>query len=332
VTALGARALRLPRCWIAAALLLDAAAPAAAQSAPELSLTWEAPPGCPQRDGVEAAIRRWVAESAEPLDPGSVEVDGHVIRERGAFVLDLELQSNAGQSRERLRAQRCETFANLVGLKVSLAATPRDAHGPRSAARGRRAGTSATTTTGQRAATDQGEGADPARVGVVPGLRLVAGAGFGALPGIGAQGALFGNLVLARFRFELGVTAGLPKQVHYVDSSLGAELWLIAGVARTCWSPLTGGLELPLCAGVELGVIHARTLGRDRASAEDGLWAAAVFGPALRFGLAGPVSFWFELEASVAWVQTHYALSGRELLFSSDRFAGSALAGVELSL
>jgi hypothetical protein len=57
-----------------------------------------------------------------------------------------------------------------------------------------------------------------------------------------------------------------------------------------------------------------------------------MLGPALRFGLGGTVSGWLELEASVALVRTHYALNGRDLLYSSDRFGGRALAGVELSL
>jgi len=316
-----------PRCWIAGALLLGSSAAAGAQSPPELNLTWEAPADCPQRDAVEAVTRRWIAESAEPLDPRSVEIEGRVFRQGAVFVLDLELWSNGGRSHEQLRAQRCETFANLVGLKVSLAAAPRDAHEPRPLSRPRRAVAAATPTNpGSRHADDH-----PPAV-AVPGLRLVAGAGFGSLPGVAAHGALYGTLAVAPFRFELGARAGLPKQVRYPGESLGAELWLLAGVARACWSPLRGGVELPLCAGIELGVIHARALGLERPSEEGSLWAAAVLAPALRFGLAGPVSAWLELEASLALVRTHYALSGRESLFSSDRFGGRALAGIELSL
>jgi hypothetical protein len=318
---------RLRASWIAGALLLGSSAAAGAQPAPTLALTWEAPPECPQRDAVEAVTRRWIAESAEPLDPRSVEIEGRVFRQGAVFVLDLELWSNGGRSHEQLRAQRCDTFANLVGLKVSLAAAPRDAHQPHPASRPRSAiPTAAATSPSPR------DAAERAPASVVPGLRVVFGAGFGSLPGVAAHGALYGTLVVAPFRFELGARAGLPKQVRYPDESLGAELWLLAGVARACWSPLTDGVELPLCAGVELGVIHAQALGLERPSQEQSLWASALLGPALRFGLAGPVSVWLELEASVALVRTHYSLSGREPLFSSDRFGGRALAGFELSL
>ncbi len=90
-----------------------------------LAITWDAPAGCPDADAVRAALRRWVELTPEGIvDHAGVQASAEVKAAPGGWQLDLTLVTPGGRQRETLVTERCDTFVELVALKVALAADP----------------------------------------------------------------------------------------------------------------------------------------------------------------------------------------------------------------
>jgi hypothetical protein len=326
-------------------LIAWGAAPAHAQDLADPEIHWDAPAGCPEQSAILAAVRHWLAQSAERLDPHAVRVDARITAQAGGFGLDLELESPSGRSREQLRAARCETFVDVVALKVTLASRPlghEEQPDPGSPSPGA-ASTDIPPRAPDRAADPASPGSAHSRPGPAPAdgedsalgvtARLLGGVGLGSLPGLAPYVAASGSLRVAPFRFELGVNYGFPRTVRYSSvPTTGAELQLLAGVAQVCFSPLVHPVELPICAGVELGVMRGRGFGVSEAYTSDQLWAAAVLAPALRVPLFGPVSAWIELRGLAALARPRYHVRNLAELYEPERFAVRAMAGLDFAL
>jgi hypothetical protein len=316
----------------ASVLIAWGAASARAQELADPELHWDAPAGCPGESAILDAVRHWLAQSAERLDPRAVRVDARITAQAGGFGLDLELQSPSGRSREQLRAERCETFVDVVALKVTLASPPLGAAStdipPRAPAGG--ASRVLEADPANRAADPASPGQNSA-IGVS--ARLLGGVGLGSLPGLAPNAAAMGSLRVGPFRFELGANYGFPSTVRYSSvPTAGAELQLLTGIAQACFSPLVRPVELPICAGIELGVMRGRGFGVSEAYTSDQLWAAAVLAPALRVPLFGPVSAWIELRGLAVLARPRYHVRNLDVLYEPERFAVRAMAGLEFAL
>lgn len=299
---------------------------ARAQTSPEIA--WQAPPGCPSPQQVRAAIDRWLASSPETVDARAVRIEAQVTPDADGFALDLTLTSQSGVSRERLRAQRCDTLLDVVALKVSLAASP-----PGS--------TTDTLPPARPRIEDPGASAPadvPAAGPVAPpldsalfALRVTGGAAFGALPGIAAALGLSGGLQWDVLRIELGVAYGLPRELRYRERpNTGAQFQLLSGLAQLCATLGPRIVEIPLCAVVELGVLHGRSVGTAPADNGTPMWGAAGIATGIRLAVAGPLWAALELHALAAFTRAHFRLSNMPELFSSSPLAGRILAAAEL--
>jgi hypothetical protein len=304
---------RLAPWGIAAALVLGSVGSSAV---PRADVVWQAPSGCPRQDDVRALIATWLGQSVADLDLGSVRVSASVSRDDQSFSLDLVLESPAGSARERLSALRCETLAKAVALKVALAVDP----------------LAALASVEPRSQTSKEPPRPPSpRVG--GGLRAVGGIALGPLPGATAATLLVGSLRLGDFRFELGGGYWFPRSVTYDElPTVGAELRMFGAVARMCPTASIGRVDVPLCAGVEAGIVRATGFGLPETRTSHRPWVALTLGPALAVPLFGSWYLWLEADAGFGVVIPSFAVRNLPRLYQPENGAAEAWAGLEMRL
>jgi hypothetical protein len=261
-------------------------------------------------------IASWLGQRAADLDLGSVRVRANVSRQDESFSLDLVLESPAGSGRERLSARHCETLAKTVALKVALAVDP-----------------AAALASVEPRPKPTNEPRPPAAPSVGGGLRAVGGIALGPLPGATAATLLVGSLRSGDFRFELGGGYWFPRSVTYdALPTVGARLRMLGAVARACPTARIGRVEVPLCAGVEAGVVRATGFGLPETRTSDRPWVALTLGPALAVPLFGSWYLWLEADAGFGVVVPSFAARNLPRLYQPENGAAQAWAGLEVRL
>lgn len=316
--------------WYCVVCLLLSLCPVRALAQPEgpLRMVWIAPAGCPTELEVEAVIRRWLSESPDVVDAHTLSVRAQVFpesaQETQAWTLDLELESQTGRAHERLQASACATLAEVVGLKVSSAATllaELKAMGAR-------------TTPVPRVNPELTKPPAPAEGARAINLRLVAGAAVGRLPSASGVVSVIGAITWSQLRVELGVSYGLPATAwSRHDPDLGVRLQLVSGTARACAMLHARMLTFPICAGVELGVLRGIGVGLGVQPLRSDQWfGELLLGPALRWTLTERMGLWLEVSAAVAWLRPGYHVRGMSELYRLYPANARVLGGLELRL
>jgi hypothetical protein len=269
---------------------------------------WEGADGCPDEAAVRRAIALWLAQSVDKVDPRAIEVDARVKQQPNGYLLELSLESPSGSTSQRLTAANCSTLVDAVALNVALAADPPDGR------------VKSVEPKVKRTSHNLGFGA-----------RLNGGATVGQLPGFAFTGALVGSLELSRWRAEVGLGYALPRAAYYSGlPDVGVELQLMYGTARFCARSNVRTIEVPICIGVELGLMRGAGLGVEEKYISDQLWGALVLGPALRGRLGSGFWAWLEADALIAWVRPHsFHMRNLDPLYRPEVAAGRALFGIE---
>lgn len=250
-------------------------------------------------------VQTWLAQAVEPNDARGIHIEAEVHETQAGFTLDLTLETPSGESQEQLLAERCETLAGVVALKVALAADPGAWF---------------------EAASDAER--DDARPW---GVRLSAGLSQGVQPGVGPQLALTGSWQLEPAALELGVGYGLPNEAHYPSHpEAGAKLDLFYGSARVCVLPNAGSVAFPICGGADVGVLRGEGFGLAQTSTSTQLFASLVIGPALRLPLSELVHLWLGLDALVPLVRPQYHVRNLDRLFRPEAIGARVQLGSEL--
>lgn len=269
------------------------------------AVRWVAPVGCPSAPELRRGIERRLGRT---LAPSEANVEAQVDPQaQGGYRLVLRT-SAAGVVDERvLEADDCRALADATALVVALAIDPvavveaMEAFAPVdeieapptetppvAPAPARRDA----TTTELGAAPGAGDEA-PERSSRPGGLlRVGAGVGLGALPGVTGVPSLAAGLRWRRARLELEGSYWIPRVSDPVE---GARVAVQLGTAtvRGCGQLGRDRLEAPLCGGVQLGGMRGQGRGAPDARAAQGLWVA--------------------LEASVGlswWFRPRWALAG----------------------
>lgn len=150
---------------------------------------------------------------------------------------------------------------------------------------------------------------------------------------IGTLPALAGGLDLAVgvhwrwWRLELHGAHTWPREVPGPGGSSGRFQFGAVG-ARVCGRPRAGPVELPVCAGLDGGVLRADGEGLEPATTVHGPWLAPSLGVGLSAGGAR-VAFWTLVEGSARLVWSRILADG-QTLFRQPPVSGRWLAGVEL--
>jgi hypothetical protein len=247
--------------------------------ASDLSLSWQAPDGCPGLNDLQAGL---VTRQKRPVQLGPdapVRIDAVVTRDREGFRLELQTHTENGDSRRALYTQSCNELARATLLVASLLLST-----PPAAA--------STADVPERAVAS--DPALQARVSWHLTLAGVADAGKLAVfaPGVTAKLGVDLNAV----RLRLGALYLTPRAVA-IEQAPGAHMvvQLMATEASACYA-WTRAPRLGPCAYAELGLLRAR--GRGLAQDEDSssLWLAGGLGMQLSFSLAS----WLELETELS--------------------------------
>jgi hypothetical protein len=297
-----------------------------------VEIVWEAPPECPDANSVVHYAERLLGQPLSTPRSQRVFARATVRRdEAGNWNLALLLTSNGHVSEETLVAKQCATLRDAVGLQVALATDPVAAA---------RAIETETITKGpapnappieaDRAAYPNEH---PAKPRAQAGLRLTGGAALGLLPSIELGAALTLWVQKSAWRAELS-GLGFGGSSAHVESmpAIGAHLQLYSGAARGCAVPRIGRAELPVCLGVELGVMRAEGFGAQMTDTSHSLWGAIAVGPALRLPVTQTVSLWLEADELVSFLRPGFNVRNLGTFYTAPAESTRIWAGCELRL
>ncbi|HEY8377150.1 MAG TPA: hypothetical protein VIK91_11705, partial [Nannocystis sp.] len=163
---------------------------------------------------------------------------------------------------------------------------------------------------------------------------------FAVGPGLGAisRTAAVVRLAVGVRRRNLGVVLGqsvwLPRDLPAPgDPGVGGRVWLWSTGLRACAHPGRGRLELPLCAGVEAGVLTGKGIGAlIGARRVTSAWAAASLGPGALVRLTPRVAFTLGLDLLIILAYPRLQIPGRGTVCCAARLGALATAGLELRL
>lgn len=161
------------------------------------------------------------------------------------------------------------------------------------------------------------------------GVRLLGGGGYGptntGYPTIAGTLALIGP----RWRAELGALWAIPRVVR-VDAELGGRFDSWAVLGRGCFAPKLRRLELPSCAGVELGSVRGAGLDTlPTSSSASFLWIAIAAAQGLWFAPIDRVAIGLELDLAVPLNRGEFGIDATEVQRTA-LLTVRGLAGLEL--
>lgn len=268
-----------------------------AMAAGGFDLTWSAPPQCPRRDEVEAAVARLLG-GGEPRSPAlTVEA---IVRQAGTG-WSIELRTPDGGYRA-LRGATCQAvtraaevvFALMIDPLAPLPSEPDTTH-------------THTTHTADTADTPGAGGAPSPEWSL--GVSVMGDTH--ALPrpspgiGLGASVALAAGLHL-----ELQVLAFLPR-THPVDAAgtTGATVGLFAGALGFRRDFTLGAWSLSPVLAWEAGAQTGRSFGVSDPAADAGFWSAVRAGAMVGW-TSERLRFSFRLEAAVPVLRPRFVIEG----------------------
>ena len=165
-------------------------------------------------------------------------------------------------------------------------------------------------------------------------VRFQGGLALGTVPGASGAASLAMGLLWKRARLEVQPLFVAPRTVRRAEHDLRASL-VAVGVSG-CFRVVAGpraGLEVPLCAGLEGGVMHGAAAGADGERGALGGWFAVLAGVAAVWRVHRKVGLMLGVQgAGVVW-RTKFLLSGSAgevELFRPLPVSMRVLAGVEL--
>lgn len=254
-------------------MLAAAPQPVQAQGGPELALTWQADPACPQKGWALSALRdRLGRKLTEGEASSQLSVRADLRRSGSAFTLSLATQHGSERGERSLQAPRCEVLAQTAVLVIALALedqAERPAIVPTSPATGPALPEPALASEAPR----------PTQPRTSPfALRVAAMIDGGFLPAIGVGPE-------ATFAFNRGPFSAqlsgffLPSRSSpsREDGRVAVSLWGVRPAG--CAQLLRGAFSLDLCAGIELGRVSGEGSSdlmesRTRSWLYRGAWAA----------------------------------------------------------
>lgn len=330
-------------------------APGLGEPAPP-RLTWEAPAACPDAGQVQAR-----AERLAGLDEASASlrlrgrVEHHPDHGAAPWHLELVVSTDEGEHARSLDAAQCDALADVTALVLAFGLDPFGAEASKEPVPARsertqardedavepaRVGREARRAVRQKAPVEAEVAieAEPAPRpsphagydGVGFGLRLLAGGEIGALPGGSGGGSLAAALLIRRFRFEAHGNYWLPRPARLPGGGgLGVDVRLATGGVDMCLRLYAARrLELPVCAGAELGLMRADTVGTPEPHQAYSLYAAARIAPAISWRVADWVGLWLGVEGTVALSRPRFRFGDNEV-YTPAPAGGRVLAGVE---
>src|SRR5688572_2113057 len=253
---------------LAVAVALALAEPVVPSPPDDDPLRWTAPDDCPSAQHVHERIADYLGGVAPQTD---VRVDATVVHEAGEdYRLDVAVVTASGTTRHELASPRCEVLADAVALIAAVALDPIDVAQQIEAARVAEPAPAPTPTptpeptppTVAPAPTEPPTPLPKQRPILRYALRPELAMDFGPLPGFAVGGGFALGIFSRGWRVEVGPVLLAPREAASRSvPGATAEVSLVAARARGCGVFGRSLIELPLCGGVELGVLRGRGTG-----------------------------------------------------------------------
>ena len=256
-----------------------AALGALAEPAEAATLTWSAPPGCPDEAEVHDHL---VRELGAKLDAASeVRFEALATKQGAGFQLDLTTREGGALHERRIQAKNCNELLEAMVVAVSLAlqtvtestepTTRPDEVPPPSETKPPDSTTPATRASAPVDAPPRAR-RDDQQVHALGGVAAVIDVGVFPQAGFGAEGFL--GIRVSDFKL-LGSGGFFPEQRATLVGSAQARFTLSLGGASFCYVPATPVWQLGACLGGELGSLSAIGANVRNPRAVSSLWAAA---------------------------------------------------------
>lgn len=329
-----------------------AAAPPGASDPRAPVLVWHAPTGCPGEPELRAQVDALLAGA--PAGVGrNVTIELRVEPlPGGRWRLDAAMRGPGIEGRRSLEADRCHELAEAAALLSAIAVYPALASGPADAP------PAAVVPAAPPAPRDPAPvmapppeapaivSADSSDMPLKPPstpapaawppqrwpLAVAVGPGFGVLPGVSAVLSASAGFGGRGWSVALRQTFWLPRDLPAPgDPTVGGRVWLWATGLRACGIPTLGRVELPLCAGVEAGVLTGSGTGDlQPARTVTSAWAAASAGPGLAVRVAPRLALTLGVDVLVVLAYPRLQIPGRGTVCCDARVGAIASAGLEL--
>lgn len=306
-----------------------------------LQLSWTAPESCPDHDEAVERVTRFLGRppgrAGDPHVRASVRISEH----EGLFV--AELASDDGGQR-RLEAERCEVVTDAAAYIVATMIDPMV--DPPSAETEPELGAEPTPVVEPAPPPRREAAPDPipvperrsssttrsaTRGGIRGALRLGPAIGVGPLPSIapGIGGGV--ALLLHRLRIELLAAHWFARPARLADRpEAGGDIALTTGAVRVCPVAMLQPVEIPLCAGFELGSMHGRGVGISDPAEARLLWAAFSVGAGLVWMPVRRVGLWLDAALVVPVSRPVFSAENVGRVHQPAPAAFSGMMGVEV--
>lgn len=251
-------------------------------------------------------VARWLGRMPTSTDSGVATARAEVHEAPHGFTLTFTLRSVSGELHERLSAHACETLADVVALKLAVAMD-----------------TTAVVESAPPATPPQT--AAPSREW---GALTVAGIELGTLPRLSSVLGVGLSLSRSPWRAELALRYGVSKVFHRTYEDVGARLDLLAGDLRGCVVPVLARLSIPLCLGLELGVLRGRGLGV-RPATSNQWWPGVSVGSALYWPVLPHLSLMTALESVFVLSRPSYRIENLGSVYQAPPLVARGLVGLE---
>jgi hypothetical protein len=306
--------------------VLGNARPVRADEAGALTLSWQAPAGCPSRDEVSAEIARLLGGSIRVAQGGDIKARA-VVAHGQTWALTIETELAGRPGRRSIEAASCPDLADATALIVALMIDP-DAV----AAHATQPRPVAATPPAEPAPPPQQEG--PRAVQYLVGLH--AAGSQGTLPsidvGLGGGIGLAGRL----WRVELRGTYGLRRDQKAMaapparEGSYGQFNFTAAALAG-CFNLGREGLAFGPCADAEVGVVSAKGVGVDQSFPADTTWLALGAGVYAAVSLGPHLSLPLHLDVLAPLRRSEFVFKGVPgRVFQAPVVGGRISVGIEL--
>ena len=327
---------------------------------PADDVQWTAPPDCPDREVLLAGVAR---RRGRALAPGQVRVVARTTAPGPrSYRLDLQLDLGGRHEERVLTARTCAALVDAAALVIALAidadptASEQTTPEPTTPKLTTPKLTTPELTTPEPASPDPpvepvapppsvappvvldelapappAAPVAPPRRGPGGFLRLQGLAEYGALPGPTGGVDLAGGLLWRRIRLELQASYLAPRTVTTPQGRVRASL--VAGAVLGCARLGRGALELPLCAGLELGAMPGVADGPDLHATSAGRWFAALLGVGAIWRVHPRIGLSAALQGLAAIHRPTFVLRdpGPEVvLFDPGVVSGRLVLGIEL--
>ncbi|MFZ6177646.1 hypothetical protein [Nannocystis pusilla] len=160
-------------------------------------------------------------------------------------------------------------------------------------------------------------------------VRLAGGGEIGGIPAFSPAAGLALGLLRGPWRVELAGTYAARALAYPEPAEVGARVRLATGAVRGCGVPRWRRLEFPICAGLELGYLHAVARGVADPRPAGDLWIAAQLSPGLAWAPTRVLALTLGLDVLVALRRPGFHVAGLGELARSQPVGLRPMLGIE---